>query len=429
MTGSENNIVIGMQWGNEGKGRMLDFLAGRSGVIIRFQGCSNGGRSITAGGERFRVNYLPSGINNDGKKCLICCNVVLDLEKISAEISLLKEAGVLKAELVISPECHLILDYHKKLDVLEGRILGHGNNRTMQELGLGPCCADKFRRLGIRAGDLFSPDVLRKKIEHNLTIKNEYFSKIYGEKELEPSVLLGKCLENGEKLKPYIGDPTAIVETAFAKNLGILFEGSDGTMNDIDRGIYPYIMPASTISASAFIGTGIRNSAPMHVIGVAKSYCTRTDSGPFITEETGSVAPFIRNRGGEFAGITGEPRRIGWLDLPALKYALRENGVHTLSMTKLDVLTGIDELKICTSYIVDGKERKCFDLSIDEMYRAEPVYRSMPGWKVDLVGCSELKALPQQARAYIKFIEDYTGIPVIWIGVGAQWGNALLRRN
>lgn len=427
MTGAENNIVLGLQWGNEGKERIIDFLANRSDVTVRFQGCSNGGRTVNAGGERYRLRYLPSGIHHDGKKCLISSGVSIDLEKFSRELALVKEAGILKAQLMISPSCSLILDYHKTLDVLDGRVFGHGGSGTMDELGLGHACADKYRMLGIMTGDLRSPPVLKKKIQRNVTVKNEYLTKIYGEKPLNADAIFEKCMAEGEAILPYIGDVTSIVEKAVSKNMGILFEGCDGTLNDIDRGMYPCVMPKTAITAAALAGTGLKWNSPMRVIGVAKAYCTRTDDGPFVTEELGAVASFIRNRGKEFSEITREPRRTGWLDLPALKYAVRENGVHELAVTKLDVLTGIDELKICVAYMVDGVERTSFDLTADEMSRATPVYKIIEGWNGDLPPCGDFNTMPYQAQTYIKYIEEATGVPVIWVGIGAEWGSALFR--
>ena len=425
MTGSETNMVIGIQWGNEGKSRILDFIANRSDVVVRFQGCSNGGRTIFACGEKYRVSYLPNGIHHDGKKCLICSGVTLDLEKVSDEIAMLKEAGVLKAQLTISKSCHLILDYHKKIDVLDGRILGHDRNRTMVEQGFGHCCSDKFRRLGIRTADLLCPDVLHDKIRQNLSIKNDYFTKIYGEKPLDPDELYKRCLRLGEKLIPYLGNPEEIVERSVSKNLGILFEACDGTLNDVERGQYPYVMPLSSLSAAALAGTGLRWNSPMRIIGVAKVYSTRNDSGPFVTEESSAVTAFIRNRGKEFSGINMEPRRVGWLDLPALKYAIKENGIHALALTKLDVLAGIDELKICTAYNIEGEEKKILDVTDPHLEKAIPLYKTFEGWREDLSASSDFKNLPIQTQEYIKFIEEEAGVPVIWVGTGAEWGKAL----
>lgn len=429
MTGSETNMVIGTQWGNEGKGRIVDFIANRSDVVVRFQGCSNGGRTIFACGEKYRASYLPSGIHHDGKNCLICSGVTLDLEKVSDEIAMLKEAGVLKARLTISKSCHLILDYHKKLDVLDGRILGHERNRTMVEQGFGHCCCDKYRRMGIRVADLLLPDILHDKIKENLKVKNEYFTKIYGEKSLDPDALYSKCLRLAEKIIPYIGVPEEIVETAVSKNLGILFEACDGALNDVERGLYPYVMPISSLSAAALAGTGLRWNSPMRIIGVAKAYSTRNDGGPFVTEETSAVTAFIRNRGKEFAGMSMEPRRIGWLDLPALRYAIKENGIHALALTKLDVFTGVDELKVCTAYNVDGVEKKMLDITSRDAWKALPVYKTFEGWREELSLYNDFNTLPTQAQEYIKFIEEEAGVPVIWVGVGADWGKALLIRR
>jgi len=425
MTGSETNMVIGIQWGNEGKSRILDFISNRSDVVVRFQGCSNGGRMIFACGEKYRVSYLPNGIHHDGKKCLICGGVTLDLEKISEEITMLKEAGVLKAQLTISKSCHLILDYHKKIDVLDGRILGHNRNRTMVDQGFGHCCSDKFRRLGIRTADLLCPDILHDKIRQNLSIKNDYFTKIYGEKPLDPDELYKRCLQLGEKLIPYLGNPEEIVERSVSKNLGILFEACDGTLNDVERGQYPYVMPLSSLSAAALSGTGLRWNSPMRIIGVAKVYSTRNDSGPFVTEESSAVTAFIRNRGKEFSAINMEPRRVGWLDLPALKYAIKENGIHALALTKLDVLSGVDELKICTAYNIEGEEKKILDVTDSHLEKAIPLYKTFEGWREDLSACSDFKNLPIQTQEYIKFIEEEAGVPVIWVGTGAEWGKAL----
>ena len=429
ITGSETKMVIGTQWGNEGKGKIVDFIANRSDVVVRFQGCSNGGRTILACGEIFRVSYLPSGIHHDGKNCLICGGVTLDLEKVSDEIAMLKEAGVLKARLTIGKSCHLILDYHKRLDVLDGRMLGHYRNRTMVEQGFGHSCSDKYRRMGIRVDDLLHPDILHDKIKENLNVKNEYFTKIYGEKAMDPDELFTKCLSMGERLIPYIGNPEEIVENAVSKNLGILFEACDGALNDVERGLYPYVMPISSLSAAALAGTGLRWNSPMRIIGVAKAYSTRNDSGPFVTEESSAVTAFIRNRGREFTGVNMEPRRVGWLDLPALKFAVKDNGVHSLALTKLDVLTGIDELKVCTAYIVDGEEKKFLDLTSRDTWKAIPVYRTFEGWKEDLSSYNDFKTLPIQAQEYIKFIEEEAGVPIIWVGVGSDWGKAIFIRR
>ena len=309
--------------------------------------------------------------------------------------------------------------------MLDGRILGHDRNRTMVEQGFGHCCSDKFRRLGIRTADLLCPDVLHDKIRQNLSIKNDYFTKIYGEKPLDPDELYKRCLRLGEKLIPYLGNPEEIVERSVSKNLGILFEACDGTLNDVERGQYPYVMPLSSLSAAALSGTGLRWNSPMQIIGVAKVYSTRNDSGPFVTEESSAVTAFIRNRGKEFSGINMEPRRVGWLDLPALKYAIKENGIHALALTKLDVLAGIDELKICTAYNIEGEEKKILDVTDPHLEKAIPLYKTFEGWREDLSASSDFKNLPIQTQEYIKFIEEEAGVPVIWVGTGAEWGKAL----
>jgi len=427
MTRIGNSAVIGLQWGNEGKGPLLDFMTVSSDVIVRYRGCSSSVRTINLGCKSIKVRYVPRGIAQSGKKCLISGGAFLDMEKMAAEISALREAGALNAELVISPHCHVVLDYHKKLDVLDHRMFGMRSGMAIDELGLSAACADKCRGLGIRAEDLLSKNALYKKIEQNLAIKNEYLMRVYGEREIDAEALYDKCLKHGEALKPYIGDVFGIIEISMDKGMAVLFEGSGGAMNDIDGGIYPYVSPCSSALSSIMAETGVTLKAPLFAIGVIKSYCTRSDEGPFLTEESGAVAPFIRSRGGEISDITGKTRRVGWLDIPALRYALRGNPVDAVALTKLDVLTGVDEIKICTSYISDGKEKKCFDPWIFDAERSSPVYRTMSGWKEDISGCCSFKSLPLQAQAYIKFIEDSIAKPVVWVGSGKHWADAIIR--
>ncbi len=427
MISSENNIITGLQWGHEGKDKLLDFFANRSEVIVRFHGSATGGHQITAGGERFTLDYLPCGIHHGGKLCVITHGVTLDLEKISEEIAALKEAGIFRARLLISSRCPLILDYHKRLDVLGGRLLGHGLNRTMEQRGYGHAVTDDVRRLGIRAGDLLAPELLRERLELNLSIKNEYFQKIYNEKPLDADKLFSKIMKEGQRLIPYIGPVEEAVSKAVESNIGTLFEGCDGGLNDLSCGTYPYVMPGSTIAPAAFLSTGLRHGDSLRIIGAAKAYCTKSGPGPFITEDKSAVAAFIRTRGNEYDKIGDTPRRIGWLDLPALKYAAKINGADLLALTKLDVLTGIDELKICTGYMIGGTLRTEGDLSAREAESAEAVYVSLEGWREELPGCADLNLLPHQAQCYIRFIEEFTGLRVIWAGLGTQWGSALYR--
>ncbi|MCD7878177.1 MAG: adenylosuccinate synthetase [Cloacibacillus porcorum] len=429
MVSSENNIVVGLQWGQEGKNRLLDFFANRSEVIVRFHGSASGGHEITAGGEHFTLDYLPCGIHHAGKLCVITHGVTLDLEKTSEEIAGLTAAGVFRSRLLISPRCPLILDYHKRLDVLAGRLLGHDLNRTMEQRGYGHAVTDNVRRLGIRAGDLLAPERLRERLELNLKIKNEYFEKIYNEKPMDPAKLFTKIMKEGQRLLPYIGPVDEAVSRAVERNIGTLFAGCSGSLNDLSCGVYPYVLPGTTIAPAAFLSAGLRHSASLRIIGAAKAYCTKSGPGPFITEDKSAVAAFIRTRGSEYDKIGETPRRIGWLDLPALKYAAQINGADLLAVTKLDVLTGIDELKICTGYMIGGELRTSGDLTAEEPPAAEPVYAAFEGWRDELPGCTDFNLLPPQAQAYIRFIEDFMGLRVIWTGLGTQWGNALYRIN
>ncbi len=427
MRGSENNIVVGLQWGKEGKGRIIDLLSLRSDTIVRFQGCSNGGRLIEDGPVLCPVNYLPAGIQISGKKCLITSEVTLDLEKLSEEIQKLKALSLLRADLMISPKCNLILSCHKIFDVLDGRKIGHKNNRTLEEPGYGHCGADRLRRLSITAGDLLCKKSLSEKLKQMLSVKNEYLTKVYAEKEINCDEFLEMCLKQGEVLLPYIKDPCPVIADSAKKNTGVLFECCGGALNDIEMGIYPNVMPTRTSSAAAFLDTGFSLRSGYTIIGVAKAYSVRTDAGPFITEITGSVAAFIRNRGKEFHHIDRSPARIGWLDMPAIKHAAEKNFADVIVLTNLDVLTGVDEINICTSYIVDGKERTDFNLTIDEAERAKPIYKTFHGWREELSLFGSIETMPIQAQIFIRFIEEYTGRTVIYASAGLELESALFK--
>ncbi|MDL2298406.1 adenylosuccinate synthetase [Synergistaceae bacterium OttesenSCG-928-D05] len=421
----ESNLVAGLQWGNEGKSQIVDFLLHSADVVARFQGCSNDVRTLSSNGVTYDFSYLPSGFSIPGLKTLICGGVTLDLERFVTELEIARTNGFLKSNLIVSKACHLILDHHKKLDVLDGRAFSHAQNRTLDDMGLGYCCADKYRRVGIRVSDLLDKDTLYKKIERTLHFKNIVFERLHGEKGLDPAQQCEKYWNFGKKLAPYIGDSEAVLRDAFRSNLRILFEGTDGTMHDVDAGPYPYVLPLSSVSGSAFLSFGGPQRMPLRVIGVAKAYSVCGGSGPFIAEERGAVAPFIRNRGREFSKITGQPHRIGWLDLPALKYAINRNGADVLALTNLGVLTGIDEIKICIGYRVAGKDYFEYDITPEEMAAAEPLYRIFPGWREEISDRVHFYDLPQQAQQYVRYIEETMDKPVLCVGVGSNWGETL----
>ncbi|MDO5115089.1 MAG: adenylosuccinate synthetase [Synergistaceae bacterium] len=428
MTPAENNVIAGLQWGSESKNRIMDFFANRSEVIVRFNGVGNGGHRISAGEERFILNYLPCGIHHDGKLCIMTSGVALDLERLSDEIAALKSAGVLRARLRISRRCPLILDYHKLLEILDGRLLGSPHDRAPRDRGYGSALADEARRLSVRAGDLLCPEQLREKIKLNLTLKNEYLTKIHKAKALDAEKLCEKILREGQRLAPYIAPVSELVSQAVESNIGTLFEGCGGALNDPAVGIWPDTEAGAAAAPAAFLHSGLRHNAPIKIIGVAKAYCTRSDGGPFITEDKGAISAFIRARGNEYDETTREPRRIGWLDLPALAHAARASGADMLAVTKLDILTGIDELKICTAYRLRGKEIRSCELTAEEAREAEPVYTTLEGWHDEIsLNSMDFYHLPAQTQSYLRIIEEYTGLKVIWVGIGARWGAALYK--
>lgn len=424
MTSSENNIIAGLQWGGEGKKRLTDFFADRAEVIVRFNGSSAGGHPITAAGERYSLDFLPCGIHHDGKLCVITKGVLLDLEKLSREISTLKAAGVMKAKLRISPGCPMIFDFHKRLDVLESRASGICSYDDDQP-GCGAALSDELKGLSVRSGDLLDVTAFHEKLERSLSIKNEILTKLYGERAVDVKTAIEKAEREAAQLRPYIAPVEGLVREAVESNAGTLFEGCGGAMNDRCFGRYPFISPARTSAQSLFLSVGIKHNSSIRVIGAVKAYCTMDGRAPFVTEETGAIAAFIRSRGAEYSETAGRPRRVGWLDLPALKFAAESSGVDVLALTKLDVLTGIDELLVCTSYIIDGEERRGGEMTAAEAERAKPVYTVLEGWHEELPGYTDFNRLPIQTRNYIQTIEDFTGLRVIWAGLGRQWGNAL----
>lgn len=412
MTVSEINILVGLQWGSEDKEELTEFLAATSDVTVRFQGCAGAAEAAQPGQAGTR--YLPSGISIPGTKSLICAEAFVDLEKIAKEISAAKDLGLLKSQLIISKACHIVFDFHKKLEAMNRIAAGKDKDGEAAWNGVAAAVCDKHTRLGIRAGDLLSHDVLRKKIEQTLEAKNIQFSRVFGAAEFDIERGHQEYLELAEIIAPYIGDAEGALAAAVKSNLRIFFEGTGGAMQDIDRGVYGGSAPCRTLSAPAFQATGGKPLPAARVIGAAKAYVTRTDGGGLISCEKGGIATFIRNRGGE------SPRTsIGWLDLPMLRYALRENGADVLAITKLNALTGIDTLKICVGHRLDSAEKGSLDLVAGEMERAEPVYKTFPGWREDLSLCANIYDLPAETRALMRYIEEAVKVPVIWIGVGS----------
>ena len=421
------DVIVGVQWGDEGKGRVVDALAVRSGVVVRYQGGANAGHTVVVGDEKFVFHLLPSGILYPGKLCVIGNGVVIDPETLFKELDDLKKRGKPLARLVISHGAHVVMPYHKLLDRLAEGARSEGSRIGTTGRGIGPCYSDKFGRVGIRAEDLVNPGILKEKLMMNIEQKNEILTKIYGAGPLESDTVYEAALEWGRRMEPMLGDAFLEIHNALETGINVLFEGAQGTLLDVDHGTYPFVTSSSPCSGGACTGAGIGPGRIDRVIGVTKAYCTRVGEGPFPTEDKGSLGELLRTKGGEFGATTGRPRRCGWNDLVAVDYAVKVNGIDGLALTKLDVLSGFEKISVCTAYEIDGKVRKIFPSSCAELAKAKPVFEELPGWKEDIGGCRRFEDLPLAAQDYIRFIEERVSAPVILIGVGQGREDTILR--
>lgn len=419
--------IIGAQWGDEGKGRVVDALGSRVDIFARYQGGANAGHTVIVDGTKYVFHLLPSGMLYPCKTCIIGNGVVIDPDQLLTELRELQEQGKDRARLLISGAAHVVMPYHKLLDRAQESLRGKGRKIGTTGRGIGPAYVDKYSRCGIRVEDLLDGDILREKLEYNLEEKNLQFTKIYGGKPLPFDEVYEKALEWGKAMAPYVGDASLVINEALRDGKNVLFEGAQGTLLDIDHGTYPYVTSSSPIAAGGCVGLGVGPGAVDRVIGVVKAYCTRVGEGPFPTEDTGSVGERLRENGGEYGATTGRPRRCGWLDMVALRYAVRVNGMTSIALTKLDVLTGFDRIAVCMAYLVDGKRHDHFPSGVSPQQKAEPQYIYLEGWKEDLMACREFSDLPAQARAYVEYIEKTAGVPVNLIGVGPGREQTILR--
>lgn len=414
-------VLIGAQWGDEGKGRVVDVIAKDVDVVVRFQGGANAGHTVVVEGKKHVFHILPSGMLYPGRTCVIGNGLVIDPEELKSEIGELDpKPEAIGVKLLISYAAHIVMPYHKKLDVLaEGARSANGSGPIgTTGRGIGPCYVDKYSRIGIRAEDLVSPEVLKKKLKAVLQEKNPILEKIYGAPPLDFDELYELAIGWGKFIAPYLGDSTLEIDAAIASGKSILFEGAQGTLLDIDHGTYPFVTSSSCVSGGASIGGALGPGRFDQVIGVVKAYCTRVGEGPFPTEERGGIGETLRKNGAEFGATTGRPRRCGWLDLVALNYAVKVNGIDTIALTKLDVLSGIEGLKVCVAYDIDGKKYSAFPNSATIIQNAKPIYSEMASWSDDISRCRAFSDLPKEARDYVRFIEDSASVKVSLIGVG-----------
>ncbi len=426
-------IVVGTQWGDEGKGKIVDLLTRYADLIVRFQGGNNAGHTLVVNGEKFIFHIIPSGILNEGKFCMIGNGVIIDPAALLEEIDELGVRGlpVTADRLMISENAHLIMPYHKSLDHVSEASLAPGKKLGTTGRGIGPCYMDKVGRCGIKAGDLLDSDLFVDKLRANIDEKNFLLTQKYGAEPVSLDEIRAVFEKFAERMAPFIGNVSVHLDRARKSGRNILFEGAQGTQLDIDHGTYPFVTSSNTISGNACIGSGFGPAHIDSVIGILKAYTTRVGEGPFPTElpEGDLVGDQLQEKGGEFGATTGRRRRCGWLDGVVASDAVRLNGLTGLAITKLDVLSGQPKLKIARQYRVAGREYDCMPGNIRETSRLEPVYEEVAGWNEDISGVRQFDDLPQQARDYIHLIEDMTGVEPAIVSVGPDREETLLLKN
>ena len=408
-------VLVGTQWGDEGKGKITDFLAQKADCVVRYQGGSNAGHTVEVKGEKFMLHLIPSGILYPATLCIVGNGVVVDLGKIIAEMTGLQQRGIDTSNLRISRKAPVVLPYHKKLDTLEDKKSQIGTTKR----GIGPTYADKINRIGFRIADfLEDQEILESRFKAQVEYKNRIIREIYQEEDFDWQQLLEETLEQVGQLKPYLADTSYLIHQHIKEDKKVLFEGAQGTMLDIDHGTYPFVTSSHPIAGGACVGAGIGPTFIDRVLGVAKAYTTRVGEGPFPTELQDTAGEILRRRGMEFGTTTGRPRRCGWLDAVVLRYAVRVNGLTDLAITKLDVLDDFATIKICTAYRYKGQLIHEFPDTTSVLNQCEPEYIELPGWQQDITGVTSYKDLPANARNYLAKIEELTGVKQSLIAVG-----------
>ena len=411
-------VIVGAQWGDEGKGKITDLLAEKADVVVRFQGGNNAGHTIVRGDEVYKLHLMPSGILYPGKLCVIGNGVVIDPKVITDEIVELTRRGVDVSSLRISANAHIIMPYHKLLDQEGEARLGKLQIGTTKR-GIGPCYADKASRLGVRVQDLLDEKILRQKIYTSLEPKRQLLRPYEKDPIIDLQTMVQEYRTFGQRLAPYIADTPPLIWEALDHDQLVVFEGAQGTLLDIDHGTYPFVTSSNPVAGSATIGAGVGPKDINEVWGVTKAYATRVGSGPFASELNDELGERLREAGGEYGTTTGRPRRTGWLDLVALRYAARVNGLTALAITKLDVLSGIGPLQVATRYRgPEGAEFDSFPYHQSILHKATAVYEQVAGWDEDITGVRRFEDLPQAAQDYLHYIEKFVGVPIVLVGVG-----------
>jgi adenylosuccinate synthase len=423
-------VVVGTQWGDEGKGKIVDLLTEQAALVVRYQGGNNAGHTLVVGGEKFIFHLIPSGILHPGTVCLIGNGVVLDPEVFLTEVDNLKTRGITVGpeNLRISERTQVIMPYHKRLDLARERAKGAAKIGTTGR-GIGPCYEDKVARRGIRVADLLNPEVLKAKLDDVLPEKNFYLEKFLEDIPFSQEEILAPYLEMGKRLQPLVTNVSVLLAEAVRQGHNILFEGAQGTHLDIDHGTYPYVTSSNPVAGGACTGAGIGPSQLHHVLGIVKAYTTRVGSGPFPTECLDEVGDHLVECGAEFGSTTGRRRRCGWLDAVVLRDSARLNGLTGLAITKLDVLTSINPVKICVGYEVNGVRRENVPATIQELEKCRPIFEELPGWADDIRGVRRYRDLPAATQSYLKQVEELVGVPIQIVSVGPDREETIVVQN
>lgn len=421
------NIVVGTQWGDEGKGKIIDILASRADVVVRSQGGNNAGHTVVNNGEVYKLHLIPSGILYPNTLCLIGAGVVLDPKDFIGELDSLEARGISTANLKVDPRAHIVMPWHIALDGLSEEFRG-GSDIGTTKRGIGPTYMDKYERCGIRMYDLVHPDVLAAKIQSTGSLKNKIITEVYGGEAFDLDKVTEEYTAYGQRIAKYMDDVSVLTFDAAKAGKNIMFEGAQATLLDIDFGTYPYVTSSHPLSAGVCVGTGVGPRTITNIIGVAKAYTTRVGKGPFPTELDDETGDKIRNLGGEFGTTTGRPRRTGWFDAVIVRHSVRVNGLDSLAINKLDTLSGIGTLKICTAYkMPDGRTIENFPPTLEELAGCEPVYEEFEGFDDDISKCGSFDELPENCKKYISRLEELVGCHVSMVGIGPDRSQILER--
>lgn len=411
-------VVVGTQWGDEGKGKIIDVLGHKADLVVRFQGGNNAGHTVVVNGEKFILHLLPSGMLHGNGKCIIGPGVVVDPKVLLKELATLDAKGAKTDHLFISDRAQLIMPYHVMIDGLKEDRASAGNKIGTTRRGIGPCYSDKISRQGIRVVDLMDTETFARKLKHNLEEKNELLQKIYEVEPMSYEAILEEYKGYADQLRHRVIDSTPIIHQALADDKFVLFEGAQAMMLDIDHGNYPYVTSSSPTAGGVTVGAGVSPRRIDRIIGVMKAYTTKVGEGPFVTELLDETGEKLRAIGHEFGATTGRPRRCGWLDLVVGKYATDINGLTDIVITKIDCLSGFDTIKVCVAYEIDGKTHTSVPASTESLSRAIPVYKELPGWTEDITQMKQYDELPENCKNYIKFMEDFLGCQITVVSVG-----------